>query len=480
MSVSRRKLYGLKATVAYLFFAVAWILLSDNLLARFGDPQSLARYGTFKGVAFVLATGAILWFTLMNAPADADVDARFGAQPGGHNPWMAIAWGMTVPSLAALVQWTFWDHLRPFAWVLGYPAVLASAWLGGWVASLTATGVWATLAWSVFAPTHPDWAIQQPSGMVAMGIFVASGILVSASIEWMRRAEQRSGNSKFQALVEQTLAGIYIVQQDRFVYVNPAFARMLGYDHADQVIGTLGLTDVVAPGDREKMREQLQIGLNQPGKEMRHGFTGLRRDGSTIELDVHGRGLQTLSGAAVIGLALDVTDHDSIKAAVAHAETEMGTIDILINNSGVSTTQKLVDVTEDDYDFIFDTNTKGAFFVAQEVGKRMLARAKGAAPGTFTGGRIVNIASMAGLRVLGQIGSALKTPPIDVVLEAPPVYEYVPDPYGGPALISETPGTQPTNVRVDRMGPDGIAGDSVRFGLKRDMGCYWLDVASLD
>jgi hypothetical protein len=101
---------------------------------------------------------------------------------------------------------------------------------------------------------------------------------------------------------------------------------------------------------------------------------------------------------------LDVTDLDSIKAAVAHAETEMGTIDILINNSGVSTTQKLVDVTPQDYDFIFDTNTKGAFFVAQEVGKRMLARAKGAAPGTFTGGRIVNVASMAGLRVLGQIG----------------------------------------------------------------------------
>jgi len=101
---------------------------------------------------------------------------------------------------------------------------------------------------------------------------------------------------------------------------------------------------------------------------------------------------------------LDVTDHDSIKAAVAHAETEMGTLDILINNSGVSTTQKLTDITPEDYDYIFDTNTKGAFFVAQEVGKRMLARAKGAAPGTFTGGRIVNIASMAGLKVLGQIG----------------------------------------------------------------------------
>ncbi len=106
--------------------------------------------------------------------------------------------------------------------------------------------------------------------------------------------------------------------------------------------------------------------------------------------------------AHVVGL--DVTDMDSIRSAVAHAETEVGPIDILINNSGVSTTERLVDVTEDSYDFVFDTNTRGAFFVAQEVAKRMLARAKGSAPGTFTGGRIINIASAAGLRTLPQIG----------------------------------------------------------------------------
>ena len=101
---------------------------------------------------------------------------------------------------------------------------------------------------------------------------------------------------------------------------------------------------------------------------------------------------------------LDVTDIDSIRAAVAHVETEMGTIDILVNNSGVSTTQKLVDVTPEDYEIVMGVNTRGAFFVAQEVGKRMIARSRGAAPGTFTGGRIVNVASMAGLRPLSQIG----------------------------------------------------------------------------
>ena len=101
---------------------------------------------------------------------------------------------------------------------------------------------------------------------------------------------------------------------------------------------------------------------------------------------------------------LDVTDQRSIKAAVARAETEVGSIDILINNSGVSSTQPLKDVDTDNFDFIFNTNVRGAFFVAQEVGKRMLARAKGSAPGNYTGGRIINIASVAGLKVLPQIG----------------------------------------------------------------------------
>ncbi len=109
-------------------------------------------------------------------------------------------------------------------------------------------------------------------------------------------------------------------------------------------------------------------------------------------------------GGAAHVVELDVTDLDSIKAGVAHAETEVGPIDILINNSGVSTTQRLQDVAEEDYDFIFNTNVKGAFFVAQEVGKRMLARSRGSAPGSFVGARIINIASMAGLRVLPQIG----------------------------------------------------------------------------
>ena len=101
-------------------------------------------------------------------------------------------------------------------------------------------------------------------------------------------------------------------------------------------------------------------------------------------------------------IELDVTDHASIKSAVAHAETEVGSIDILVNNAGVGTAQQVQNAAPEEFDYMFDTNVKGAFFVAQEVGKRMLARAQGAAPGSYTGGRIVNIASSLGSRAQGR------------------------------------------------------------------------------
>src|SRR6202789_17289 len=107
------------------------------------------------------------------------------------------------------------------------------------------------------------------------------------------------------------------------------------------------------------------------------------------------------SGGAAHVVSLDVTDYQSIKSAVAHAETEAGTIDILVNNSGVSTTQKLSEVTPADFEHVFDTNTRGAFFVAQEVSKPRIMRGNGGQKPSY---RIINIASVAGLRVLPQIG----------------------------------------------------------------------------
>jgi NAD(P)-dependent dehydrogenase (short-subunit alcohol dehydrogenase family) len=93
--------------------------------------------------------------------------------------------------------------------------------------------------------------------------------------------------------------------------------------------------------------------------------------------------------------ALDVTDVQSVQACVAQVESDLKKIDILVNNSGVSAQARAFDVTEEDYDYVMNTNLKGAFFVAQQVGKVMAERK--------TPGRIINIASVAGMRALSQL-----------------------------------------------------------------------------
>jgi len=101
------------------------------------------------------------------------------------------------------------------------------------------------------------------------------------------------------------------------------------------------------------------------------------------------------AGGRAHAVTLDVTDVASVRAGVAAAAAALGPLDILVNNSGVSVTKRAGDVEETDYDFVMDTNAKGAFFVAQAAGRAMLAAKRP--------GRIINIASAAGLRVLGQL-----------------------------------------------------------------------------
>src|SRR6267154_2010622 len=110
--------------------------------------------------------------------------------------------------------------------------------------------------------------------------------------------------------------------------------------------------------------------------------------------------LEAEGGAAHV-TQLDVTELDSIHAAVEEAESQCGPIDVLINNSGVATTQLLTEVEEADYQRMFDTNVRGAFFLAQAVGRHMIEHSQ-----TNSGfrGRIVNIASVAALRTMPRLG----------------------------------------------------------------------------
>lgn len=92
----------------------------------------------------------------------------------------------------------------------------------------------------------------------------------------------------------------------------------------------------------------------------------------------------------------DVTDLKGIASMLDGVEAAIGPVDILINNAGLSVQKPLLAFDEADYDLVFDTNLKAAFFMARAVAARLIARK--------AEGRIVNIASITAERVVRQIG----------------------------------------------------------------------------
>lgn len=91
-------------------------------------------------------------------------------------------------------------------------------------------------------------------------------------------------------------------------------------------------------------------------------------------------------GGTAAAIALDVADPESIAAAVEQA----GPVDILVNNAGVSLGKSTLKYDAADVDYIVNTNLKGAFLMATAVARGMRERG--------TGGSIINIASILGVR----------------------------------------------------------------------------------
>ncbi|WP_237479477.1 SDR family NAD(P)-dependent oxidoreductase [Lichenibacterium dinghuense] len=100
------------------------------------------------------------------------------------------------------------------------------------------------------------------------------------------------------------------------------------------------------------------------------------------------------AGGEAEAFRLDVADAASVGAAFAAVEARFGALDVLVNNAGISAAGPSLDLPEEAWDRVVDTNLKGAFLCAQAAARIMRARG---------GGAIVNVASILGLRVAAQV-----------------------------------------------------------------------------
>jgi len=114
------------------------------------------------------------------------------------------------------------------------------------------------------------------------------------------------GPVPFKGLVEQSLAGFYIIQDEVFQYCNATFARMVGYE-PEEMVGR-ALRDCVPAAFVGEVMDRYRVRISGELRTMRFVTQGLHRSGDTVYIEVQGSVMEYRGRRAVVGVGINVTD----------------------------------------------------------------------------------------------------------------------------------------------------------------------------
>ncbi len=175
------------------------------------------------------------------------------AQRAAHD-FVHVVVPLLLPFVILLVQLALWRYLQPFAWVLFYPAVIASSWLGGLRHGLVATFVSAALVWWFFVPPEHTF-VKDPDRLIPATMYLGLGAVTAFTHAHVRKANVRMRA----AMHEQRIFAAFIDNSSDFIgivdttgtprYLNPAGRRLVGMA-ADYSLETTRITDFYPPALR--------------------------------------------------------------------------------------------------------------------------------------------------------------------------------------------------------------------------------------
>jgi PAS domain S-box-containing protein len=132
--------------------------------------------------------------------------------------------------------------------------------------------------------------------------------------------------------MQQSIAGVYIVQDGQLAYINPHFAGMFGYGSVSEIKGCK-VEDLVASQWRDQVLDNMNQRLAGNCHRTHIEFVALRRDGSEFEVSADGAVATFQGRPALVGLIEDMSDHhktaDALKAYVSKLELAvLGTVQV--------------------------------------------------------------------------------------------------------------------------------------------------------
>ncbi|MCK6390051.1 MAG: ATP-binding protein [Azonexus sp.] len=164
-----------------------------------------------------------------------------------------------------------------------------------------------------------DWVMCPETGRGDELAELSDAFNRMVSAQQQRISELKAGEIRLRSLLDQSLVGMFVIQGERFSYVNQVFAELHGFADPAALVETVAATSLICAEDRPvveaDLRQQLagEMGAAERIIHVRH------RQGHTLEVAVSARGCEYAGAPAVIGVVVDVTARQQAERAAAQA-----------------------------------------------------------------------------------------------------------------------------------------------------------------
>jgi diguanylate cyclase (GGDEF)-like protein/PAS domain S-box-containing protein len=119
----------------------------------------------------------------------------------------------------------------------------------------------------------------------------------------------------YRLLVEESLVGVYMIQDERLLYANPKLGDLFGYTR-EEMLGLPSVLEVIAKSHKDTVRETMRQRLDGEIREIEYTVRGVRKDGRLIHLDVRSVRAEHNGRPAVIGTMVDITARKQFEDAL--------------------------------------------------------------------------------------------------------------------------------------------------------------------